>query len=96
MAAHLGDPLRIADRARHRSLTPRSLQFAFQCERGCSPMQWPKRLRHRALHSLLCRPELGSEPLEGVLASVGLPGYGRTTIGSTRVTSEYTTAGTNR
>ena len=123
----LQQPLRIADLARQLALTPRSLQLAFQRERGCSPMQRLKRLRLQALQGLLQRPELGAVPLEALLASVGLPGYGRTraefrrwcgsspqelrhqvlsdapwpaqprsSTGSSRVTSEYTTAGTNR
>ena len=73
----LQQPLRIADLARQLALTPRSLQLAFQRERGCSPMQRLKRLRLQALHRLLQRPELGALPLEALLASVGLPGYGR-------------------
>jgi len=75
---HLQTPLRIGDLARQLELTPRSLQLAFQRQRGCSPMQRLKRLRLQALHGLLARPELGSLPLERLLASVGLPGYGRT------------------
>jgi len=75
---HLQTPLRIGDLARQLERTPRSLQLAFQRQRGCSPMQRLKRLRLQALHGLLARPELGSLPLEGLLASVGLPGYGRT------------------
>ncbi len=124
---HLQQPLRIGDLARQLALTPRSLQLAFQRQRGCSPMQRLKRLRLQALHHLLQRPELGALPLEALLESVGLPSYGRTRaefrhwcgsspqelrhqvlthapwpaqprsrIGSTRVTSEYTTAGTKR
>ena len=74
---HLREPLRIGDLARQLALTPRSLQLAFQQERGCSPMQRLKRLRLQALHGLLQRPELGSLPLERLLSAVGLPGYGR-------------------
>ena len=75
---HLQAPLQIGDLARQLELTPRSLQLAFQRQRGCSPMQRLKRLRFQALHGLLARAELGSLPLERLLASVGLPGYGRT------------------
>lgn len=78
LQAHLQQPLRIADLARQLSLTPRSLQLAFQRELGCSPMQRLKRLRLQALHRLLQRPELGAQPLERLLEGVGLPAYGRT------------------
>ena len=78
MMSHLHLPLRIGDLARQFSLTPRSLQLAFQRERGCSPMQRLKRLRFQALHRLLERVELGAQPLERLLDGVGLPGYGRT------------------
>lgn len=77
LQAHLHQPLRIADLARQLSLTPRSLQLAFQHELGCSPMQRLKRLRLQALHRLLERPELGAQSLERLLDAVGLPGYGR-------------------
>jgi AraC-like DNA-binding protein len=78
MQAHLHQPLRVPDLARQLSLTPRSLQLAFQRELGCTPMQRLKRLRLQALHRLLERPELGAQPLQHLLAGVGLPGYGRT------------------
>lgn len=77
LQARLQQPLRIDDLARQLSLTPRSLQLAFQRELGCSPMQRLKRLRLQALHRLLQRPELGAQPLERLLQAVGLPGYGR-------------------
>jgi transcriptional regulator GlxA family with amidase domain len=77
LRAHLQEPIRIDDLARHLCRTPRSLQLAFQRERGCSPMQRLKRLRLQALHRRLQRQDLATQPVAGLLASVGLPGDGR-------------------
>lgn len=81
LPAHRHQPLRIADLAQQLSLTPRSLQLAFQRELGFSPMQRLKRLRLKALHRLLQCPDLGVEPLAKLLDGVGLPSYGRTRKG---------------
>jgi AraC-like DNA-binding protein len=71
MRAHIADPIRISDVARHCGLSLRSLQAGFQRDLGVSPRQWLRMQRLERVHAILSAAEPGSVTVTDVALQWG-------------------------
>lgn len=72
MQANLGRRVRLSELQDVSSLSPRTLQYAFQRVHGCSPMQWLRRQRLEHARRMLVAGEVRSG-ITGVAFECGFP-----------------------
>ena len=80
MADHLEEPFEVLQVAQAVQVSTRTLQYAFNHEKGVSPMAEAKRLRLLRLRSLLLDPFFADDSIAELMTSSGLLAAGSTAV----------------